>query len=37
MRQKGDYDIYADFGEAGVRESVTKAERFLNWTKSLAG
>ena len=29
MRQKGDYDIYADFGDEGVKELIERACEFI--------
>lgn len=35
MRQKSSYDVYASFGEEGVRRVVEDAERFLEKVKGL--
>ena len=35
MRQKGDYDIYADFGEERVKELINRAREFIRAIRGL--
>jgi len=37
VRQAGTYDIYANFGEEGVKGIVDKAERFIQKMKEIIG